>query len=43
MFHDPTDTKSNNGVYYMDGLHPNPKGIDLITDYEIDAMNKFLE
>ena len=40
MFHAPTDTKSNNGVYYMDGLHPNPKGIDLITDYEIEAMLK---
>ena len=39
-FHAPTDTKSNNGVYYMDGLHPNPKGIDLITDYEIEAMLK---
>ena len=42
MFHAPTDTKSNNGIYYMDGLHPNPKGIDLITDYEIEKMKHLL-
>ena len=42
MFHAPTDTKSNNGVYYMDGLHPNPKGIEMITDFEIEKMESLL-
>lgn len=42
MFHAPTDTESNNGIYYMDGLHPNPRGIDLITNFEIEIMEKYL-
>ena len=42
MFHAPTDTKSNNGVYYMDGLHPNPKGIEMITDFEIEKMESMI-
>ena len=35
MFIPPTDKVSDRGKYYMDGLHPNPRGIDVITDYEI--------
>ena len=42
MFHAPTDTKTNNGIYYMDGLHPNPRGIDLITSLEIKIMEQYL-
>ena len=42
MFHAPTDTKSNDGVYYMDGLHPNPKGIEMITDFEIEKMESMI-
>lgn len=42
MFHAPTDTIHDNGVYYMDGLHPNPKGIDRITDFEIEVMEKLI-
>lgn len=38
MFQAPTDTKNNKGNFFMDGLHPNPKGIDLITDFEVEAM-----
>ena len=40
MYHEPTDMKSDNGVYYMDGLHPNRRGMDLITGLEIDLMEK---
>jgi len=39
----PTDLENNRGHYYMDGLHPNEKGIDLITDYEIEAMKQCLK
>ena len=42
MFHAPTDTKTNNGIYYMDGLHPNPRGIDLITSLEIRILEQYL-
>jgi len=42
MFHAPTDTIHDNGVNYMDGLHPNPKGIDRITDFEIEVMEKLI-
>ena len=42
MFHAPTDTIHDNGVYYMDGLHPNPKGIDRITDFEIEMMENLI-
>lgn len=40
MFVAPTDKVNNHGVYYMDGLHPNPKGIDLITDFEIMKLKE---
>lgn len=40
MFFPPTDKETNNGIYYMDGLHPNPQGIDLITDFEIRKMKE---
>ena len=42
MYHEPTDTKSDHGIYYMDGLHPNPRGIDLITNFEIAMMEQYL-
>ena len=38
----PTDKVTNNGLYYMDGLHPNKYGIDLITSAEIEAMKNFI-
>lgn len=41
MYHEPTDTKSDNGIYYMDGLHPNARGIDLITNFEIALMERY--
>lgn len=36
----PTDMVNNYGVYFMDGLHPNPKGIDRITDFILQEMRK---
>lgn len=42
MFHEPVDKINDRGVYYMDGLHPNPKGIDVITDFEIEKMTSML-
>ena len=38
MFTEPTDMIHDRGIYYMDGLHPNSRGIDVITDYEIQKM-----
>lgn len=35
MYTEPTDKVNDRGVYYMDGLHPNRRGIDRITDLEI--------
>ena len=43
MFHAPTDTVHDNGIYTMDGLHPNPRGIEKITDLEIEAMERLLK
>lgn len=43
MFVPPTDTVNNRGVYYMDGLHPNEKGIDMITNYEIEMIREYLK
>ncbi|MCR4928494.1 MAG: hypothetical protein K5988_00700 [Lachnospiraceae bacterium] len=40
MFFPPTDKETNNGIYYMDGLHPNPRGIELITDFEVQKMKE---
>ncbi len=40
MFVPPTDKVSDRGVYYMDGLHPNPRGIDRITEYEMELILK---
>lgn len=34
----PTDTETNNGLYYMDGVHPNAYGDDLITSAELGAL-----
>ena len=34
----PTDKVNDRGVYYMDGLHPNARGMDVITDLEIQEM-----
>lgn len=39
----PTDMRHNRGLYYMDGLHPNAYGIDLITSIEIAEMKKLLK
>ena len=38
MFVPPTDKVHDRGKYYMDGLHPNPRGIDVITEYEIQMI-----
>ena len=38
MFIPPTDKVNDRGKYYMDGLHPNPRGIDVITEYEIGMI-----
>lgn len=42
IYTEPTDTENNRGEYYMDGLHPNEKGIDRITDLEIEMMKQCL-
>jgi len=42
MYTEPTDREHNRGEYYMDGLHPNEKGIDRITDLEIEAMKQYV-
>ncbi|MBE6551707.1 MAG: hypothetical protein E7665_06195 [Ruminococcaceae bacterium] len=38
----PTDMVNNNGLYFMDGLHPNVFGIDIITSLEIAEMKKYV-
>ena len=38
----PTDMVNDNGVYYMDGLHPNQYGCDIITSLEIEEMKKYI-
>lgn len=38
MYTEPTDIVHDRGVYYMDGLHPNSRGIDRITEFETEAM-----
>ena len=42
MYREPTDTQTDRGIYYMDGLHPNPRGIDLITNLEIDLLKRYM-
>ena len=42
MFTAPTDKVNDRGVYYMDGLHPNRRGIDLITNFEISLMKRYM-
>ena len=37
----PTDKEHNYGVYYMDGLHPNEYGMDIITNLEIDVLSVY--
>ena len=39
----PTDKTTNNGLYYMDGLHPNQYGMDLITSIEVAEIRRFLQ
>ena len=34
----PTDMVHDRGVHFMDGLHPNPRGTDVIADHEIRFM-----
>ena len=43
MYTEPTNMVNNRGNYYMDGLHPNEKGIDRITDLEIEMMKKYVK
>ena len=38
----PTDKVNDNGLYFMDGLHPNQYGIDIITSLEIQEMLKYV-
>lgn len=38
----PTDKVNNNGLYFMDGLHPNKYGIDIITSLEIEKIKQYL-
>ena len=42
MFVPPTDKESDLGIYYMDGLHPNRDGMDVITTLEIEEIKKYL-
>ena len=42
MYTEPTDREHDRGEYYMDGLHPNEKGVDRITDLEIEAMKQYV-
>ena len=39
---DPTDKVNDNGLYYMDGLHPNQYGMDIVTSLEIEEMKKYI-
>lgn len=38
----PTDKVNDNGLYFMDGLHPNRYGIDVITSLEIEEMKRYV-
>lgn len=38
----PTDKVNNNGLYFMDGLHPNKYGVDIITSLEIEEIKRYL-
>jgi hypothetical protein len=38
----PTDKIHDNGLYYMDGLHPNQYGCDVLTSLEIEEMKKYV-
>lgn len=38
----PTDKVNDNGLYFMDGLHPNKFGIDIITSLEVEEMKKYI-
>ena len=40
-FEPPTDKERNYGVYYMDGLHPNVYGMDIITNLEINLLTSY--
>lgn len=39
----PTDMIHNNGLYFMDGLHPNAYGIDIITSLEVERLKKYIK
>jgi hypothetical protein len=39
---EPTDKKNDNGLYFMDGLHPNQYGMDLVTSLEIEEMKRYI-
>ena len=34
----PTDKENDRGVYFMDGLHPNRRGFDVITDVLVNEL-----
>lgn len=38
----PTNFVDDNGIYYMDGLHPNQYGIDVITSHEVQELKKHI-
>lgn len=39
---EPTDKVNDNGLYFMDGLHPNQYGMDIVTSLEIEEMKKYV-
>jgi len=40
-YQEPTDRENDNGIYFMDGLHPNKYGYDIITSIELDEMCRY--
>ena len=42
FFIPPTDKETNHGVYYMDGLHPNQNGIEVITKFETEMIQQYV-
>jgi hypothetical protein len=39
---EPTDKVNDNGLYYMDGLHPNQYGMDVVTSLEVEELKKYV-
>lgn len=38
----PTDKVHDNGLYFMDGLHPNKYGVDIITSLEYEELRRYI-